>query len=473
MLPESLSLRLDDVVASLEAHHQAHLLAGLDRDDEAMVEAFVSQVESIDLVEVDGLLAAKGGSESTALDTVEPARCVGRHPEGEEGYREAGEALIRDGGVAAFTVAGGQGTRLGWNGPKGTFPATPITGKPLFRVFAEQLSAVDAKYGVETPWYIMTSPLNDADTRAFFQDNNWFGRDPESLLMFPQGVMPAVDDDGKLMLASPGVVAVNPDGHGGSLRALHRSGALEHARRRGVRHLSYFQVDNPTVRAIDPVFIGLHAGHPDSSGEMSSKMVPKVDASEKVGVFCRVDGRTQVIEYSDLPPELAEAVDESGSLRYLAGSIAIHVIGLDFIARLTEGGHEVSLPFHRARKKVPYWDPETGESVAPDEPNATKFEMFVFDALRFAGSGLVQETDRVEEFAPIKNAEGGDSAVSSARLQTERAARWMESAGATVPRTSSGAVDGRLEITAGTALEARDLSGRDLPTMEPGQDLVF
>ena len=206
---------------------------------------------------------------------------------------------------------------------------------------------------------------------------------------------------------------------------------------------------------------------------MSSKMVPKVDASEKVGVFCRVDGRTQVIEYSDLPPELAEAVDESGSLRYLAGSIAIHVIGLDFIARLTEGGHEVSLPFHRARKKVPYWDPETGESVAPDEPNATKFEMFVFDALRFAGSGLVQETDRVEEFAPIKNAEGGDSAVSSALLQTERAARWMESAGATVPRTSSGAVDGRLEITAGTALEARDLSGRDLPTMEPGQDLVF
>ena len=474
MKTESLPARLEAVTAALDAHGQSQLLEGLDHDNEAMVEGFVSQVESIDLDEIAALIATSGAATTADGDqTIEPAQVVARHPEGEEGFREAGEALIREGGVAAFTVAGGQGTRLGWNGPKGTYPATPITGKPLFRVFAEQLSAIDDRYGVVTPWYLMTSPLNDADTRSFFLDNNWFGRDPESILMFPQGVMPAVDDDGRLMLAGPGVLAVNPDGHGGSLRALHRSGALEHARSRGVKHLSYFQVDNPTVRTIDPVFLGLHVGHPDSSAEMSSKMVPKADPAEKVGVFCKIDGRTEVIEYSDLPAELAEATDADGRIRFNAGSIAIHVLGVDFIERLTSGATETGLPFHRARKKVPYWNPATGETVAPSEPNATKFEMFVFDALHFAQAGLVQETDRVEEFAPIKNAEGTDSAVSSSALQTERAARWMERAGAAIPRSSDGAVEGRIEIAAATALEARDLAGRTLPAMTAGQDLVL
>ena len=463
--------RLDAAIAMLREHGQDHLAEGLDRVDEAGLDAFITQVESIDFAEVARLT---GGHETAQAPTsIEPAPVVPRHPDDADRHRAAGEALIRDGGIAAFTVAGGQGTRLGWNGPKGTFPATPITGKPLFRVFAEQLSAIDARYGVETPWYLMTSPLNDADTRAFFKDNNWFGRSPESILMFPQGVMPAVDDDGRLMLEAPGVVAVSPDGHGGSLRALHRSGALEHARRRGVQHLSYFQVDNPTVRTIDPLFVGLHVGHPDSSGEMSSKMVPKANAAEKVGVFCSVDGRTQVIEYSDLPAELAEATDAAGGLRFNAGSIAIHLIAVDFIERLTGGDAAASLPFHRARKKVPYWNPATGERVEPDAPNATKFEMFVFDALGFVEKGLVYETDRVEEFAPIKNAEGTDSAATSAALQTERAARWMEAAGATIPRRPDGSVDGRIEINPGTALDARDLAGRELPTMTAGQDLVF
>ncbi|MBC02341.1 MAG: hypothetical protein CMJ34_03415 [Phycisphaerae bacterium] len=473
MKNESLSARLDAVTAALDAHRQSQLLEGLDRSDDVMVEGFVSQVESIDLDEIATLIATTGPADSGDDRRIEPAHVVARDPEGEEDFRQAGEALIREGGVAAFTVAGGQGTRLGWNGPKGTYPATPITGKPLFRVFAEQLSAIDARYGTVTPWYLMTSPLNDADTRSFFLDNNWFGRDPDSILMFPQGVMPAIDDDGRMMLAAPGVLAVNPDGHGGSLRALQRSGALGHARSRGVRHLSYFQVDNPTVRTIDPVFLGLHVGHPDSSAEMSSKMVPKANAAEKVGVFCRIDGRTEVIEYSDLPADLAEATDADGRLRFNAGSIAIHVLGVDFIDRLTNGSTEAGLPFHRARKKVPYWNPATGESIAPTEPNATKFEMFVFDALHFAEAGLVQETDRVEEFAPIKNAEGTDSAVSSSGLQTERAARWLERAGVEIPRSSEGVVEGRIEIAAATALEARDLDGRSLPQMNAGEDLIL
>lgn len=475
MQTEPIAGRLEDAIATLGRHDQSHLTEGLDRSNDAAVTRFVEQVESIDFDEIRALIAtdAEEAAEAASRASIEPAPVVPRRPENEEHHREAGERLIKEGGVAAFTVAGGQGTRLGWKGPKGTFPATPITGKPLFRVFAEELSALDQRYGIETPWYLMTSPLNDADTRAFFEDNNWFGRHPESILMFPQGVMPAIDDVGRMMLAAPGVIAVNPDGHGGSLRALRRSGALEHARNRGVRQLSYFQVDNPTVRTIDPLFIGLHVGHPESSGEMSSKMVPKAGPDEKVGVFCSVDGRTEVIEYSDLPPGLSKETDPTGGLRFNAGSIAIHVLAIDFIERLTDGESAAGLPFHRARKKVPHWNSSTGETIAPSEPNATKFEMFVFDALHFAERGLVYETDRVEEFAPIKNAEGTDSAVSSGALQTERAARWMEQAGATIPRDDDGAVDGRIEIAAATALDARDLQGRTLPAMTAGQNLVF
>ncbi|MEE2971652.1 MAG: UTP--glucose-1-phosphate uridylyltransferase [Planctomycetota bacterium] len=473
MQTEPAARRLDAVVALLERHGQEHLLVGLDRADDPRVASFVVQVEAIDFDEIASLADPGGGHPDLDPGSIEPAPVVPRHPEDESTHREAGEQLIRDGGVAAFTVAGGQGTRLGWNGPKGTFPATPITGKPLFRVFAEQLTAVDRRYGVETPWYLMTSPLNDEATRSFFVDNNFFGRNPDSILMFPQGVMPAVDDRGRLMLAEPGVLAVSPDGHGGSLRALHRSGALEHARSRGVRHLSYFQVDKPTVRTIDPLFLGLHVGHPESSGEMSSKMVPKVNAGEKVGVFCRVGGRTRVIEYSDLPAHLAEATDRDGRLRFISGSIAIHVLAVDFVERLTDPQSEARLPFHRARKKVPFWNPDSGDRVEPGEPNATKFEMFVFDALHFARAGLVYETVRVAVSAPIKNAEGTDSAVSSGVLQTERAARWMEGAGAKIPRTDDGTVDGRIEIVAATALEAGDLEGRGLPGMTAGEDVVL
>ena len=472
MTAQSISERLDAAMKLLGAHDAMHLAEGLDGLDEDALDAFIQQVVAIDFDEFDRLRAAVGNDETSGA-TIEPAVVVPRRPEDEESLRRAGVEAIARGEIAAFTVAGGQGTRLGWNGPKGTFPAACITGKPLFRMFAEQLNAIDAKYDVTTSWYVMTSPLNDRDTRAFFEDNNWFGRPLDSILLFPQGVMPAMDDDGRMMLAGPGRVAVSPDGHGGSLRALHRSGALQHARSRGVRHLSYFQVDNPSVRAIDPLFVGLHLDHPESSGEMSSKMIPKANAAEKVGVFCRIDGRTQVIEYSDLPTELAEATDPEGRLRYDAGSIAIHLLSVDFIDRLTAGDEDSGLPFHRARKKVPYWDSKGGEVVSPTSPNATKFEMFVFDALHFAERGLVYETDRVEEFAPIKNATGVDSAESSAALQTERAARWLEAGGVEIPRDGDGVVEGRIEIAAATALEATDLDGIEPPTMTPGQDLVL
>ncbi len=462
-----------------ESAGQGHLFRFFDTIGREGQRRLLAQLADVDLDEIrrlHGQLATK----ETSLDiaAIDPAPYVPLGFADAARYRRIGEDLVREGKVAAFVVAGGQGTRLGWRGPKGTYPSTVVTGKPLFRVFAEQILAANRKYGVTIPWYVMTSPLNDADTRAFFRDNNWFGLEERNVFLFPQGTMPSITPDGKLLLEEKDTLAVNPDGHGGALRALRSSGAIEDMLARGITQLSYFQVDNPLVNVIDPTFLGLHASHPDSSGEMSSKMVAKRDAGEKVGVFCRErtphGGRTRVLEYSDLPPAVGQATDPDGRLRFRAGSIAIHVLSIAFIDRLTRNPEKFGLPFHRAIKKVPHIDPNTGTKVEPAQPNAVKFEAFIFDALAECRSSLVVETSRVGEFAPIKNASGEDSPASSHQLQSDRAAEWLASVGVAVPRRADGSTDARIEISPLTALDPDDLRRAALPTtIARGADVVI
>ena len=471
-----LASRLSSTRTLLEEFGQEHLLTFADELDANARAQLLDQLADIDIPAAAKLMQTARAMtfRPPPSELIAPAKCIARHPENAQAFYEQGEELLAQGKVAAFTVAGGQGTRLGWNGPKGTFPATPITGKPLFRVFAEAIHATTERYGAVVPWYIMTSPINDADTRAFFRDNNYFGLRPTDIVLFPQGVLPSFDPAGKFMLSAAGRVAVNPDGHGGSLRALRTSGTIEDMRGRGIEQISYFQVDNPSVHTLDPLFLGLHVGHESSSGEMSSKMVPKIDAAEKVGVFCEVEGRTCVIEYSDLPDELAGQTDDAGELVFRAGSIAIHLLSVDFVDRLTSDSTGSPLPLHQARKAVSFVDLESGKLIEPKTPNATKLEMFVFDAVPKAERSLVWETNRVEEFAPIKNATGVDSAVSSHALQVERAARWLESAGVTVPRDKNGASEAELEICSSTALSAAQLAAVELPkSIDPGEQLVL
>lgn len=473
--------------AMLDKHGQAHVLTFVDRLDNADRQRLLRQISGIDFPALDGLIDryVRQRERFELPADLAPAAYYpynardAKRPYDAGKYRAIGEDLIRAGKVAAFTVAGGQGTRLGWNGPKGTYPATVVTSKPLFRVFAEQILATQRRYGVRMPWYIMTSDLNDADTRRFFADNNHFGLpDPrQNVFIFPQGLLPSIDaTSGKVLLAGQGEIAMNPDGHGGSIKALRDSGAVDHMRSRGVEHISYFQVDNPLVRAIDPLFVGLHAAAPDSSGEMSSKMVAKAYAEEKVGVFCQSQGKTVVIEYSDLPAELARQTNADGSLRFNAGSIAIHMISAGFIERLTADAQRFALPFHRADKKVPHVDIASGAVVPPTSNNGVKLEAFVFDAIPLAESSIVYETSRGEEFAPIKNAEGVDSVVTSHQLQSERAARWLEAAGVKIPRNGKGETEAKIEVSPLSALCAEDMRGlgSKLPdSIERGAEIVL
>ncbi len=394
------------------------------------------------------------------IQPVKPYPRVPNTPELKELYARAerrGRELLAAGKVGAFLVAGGQGTRLGYDGPKGEYPVTPIRNKPLFQVFAEQLLAHGKAAGKPIPWYIMTSDINDAPTKAFFQKHHYFGYDPGNVRFFQQGMMPAFAYDGTMLLGEKDSLALSPDGHGGSLRALRRSGALDDMKSRGVEHLSYFQVDNPLVHTIDPLFIGLH----DLSGsEMSSKTIGKAGPLEKVGNFCVADGKLQVIEYSDLPESLAKQTNPDGSLKFNAGSIAIHALRVSFIERLTAGGR-LSLPWHRAEKKVPFVD-ASGTLVKPESPNAVKLEQFVFDAIPLANNPIVYETFREEEFSPVKNAEGNDSPATCRRDQIRRAARWLTASGTTVA-TKGGEPDAVIEIAPALAVSQDDLKGKPLP----------
>lgn len=437
---------MTDLRQRYEAHGQGHVFAHFDSLSETEQQSLLEQAAAIDLDEIESLYKTlvKGGStgDSSLAGGLEPADYIPRPGHSDTAdpgmWKEAalrGEAALRNGRVAAFTVAGGQGTRLGFDGPKGTYGVTPVLGKSLFNVFAEKILAASRIYGKPVPWYLMTSVLNHEETVAYFEQNDFFGLPRERVRFFTQGFMPAVDGEGKILMADRGEIALSPDGHGGALRALVRSGSIREMEADGIDTISYFQVDNPLVRCLDPAFIGFHLIH---QSDLSSKMVPKAYAGEKVGVFCQRDGQALVVEYSDLPEELTNATNADGSLRFNAGSIAIHIFSRDFIDRLGSGDDEsAKLPFHLAHKKVPFIDSE-GTRHEPASPNAWKFEMFVFDALPFANNPVIIETERADDFSPVKNAEGVDSPRTCRDDQLRQFARWAQAAGIAIETDETG-----------------------------------
>ena len=461
----------------LHAIDQSHLLNFYDELTDQQQQALLAQIAALDLDRIPSLVDQYVlNKPSLELDpaALAPATYYPREGDWDRAhFRAVGEDLLRNGKVAAFTVAGGQGSRLGYDGPKGEYPAGAVSAKPLFACLADWILWATRKFSHAPLWAIMTSPLNHERTVNFFNEHNHFGLDPDNVLFFSQGVMPSFNRaDGKVLLKDKATLATNPDGHGGSLRALHRSGALDTMRNRGIEHISYFHVDNPLVRVIDPTFLGLHAAAPDSSAQMSSKMVPKAAWNEKVGVFAHLNGKTAVIEYSDLPESLAKKADAQGNIAYNAGSVGIHTIAIEFVKSLSAGGN-FSLPFHRADKRVPCINTTTGEAINPSEPNAVKLETFVFDAVPLADRSIVYETDRIDEFAPIKNAEGTDSPTTCHAIQAERAARILESAGVKVPRNPDGTPDCKLELAPTFAASPDEIDPASVPPITPGSELTL
>lgn len=448
------------------AHGQGQVLRGWDALSGGERSSLLSQIDGIDFSLMDRLVAqcVHGQPEADHFDTIVPVPVIGLDDGSRCAAYEVGEEVLRSGRVGLFLVAGGQGTRLGYEGPKGAYPIGPVSGKSLFAYHAEKIHNLERRYGCVLPWYIMVSESNEAATRAFFHAQEHFGLDSGNIVFVRQRMVPCVDESGRFLLERRDRIAMNPNGHGGCLPAMVEGGVMADARARGVDTLSYFQVDNWAVKVADPLFIGYHVMR---AGEMSSKCHRRNDPREAVGVHCLCDGAYRVIEYTELDiyPQLV-TVDASGGPVYYAGNPAIHILSVDFVERMYEAYE--GFPWHCSHKAIPYVD-EAGETVHPERPNGYKFETFVFDALRFVRHApIALEIERAGEYTPTKQFTGVNSVEASRASMAAHWGDWLDAAGSPVARTASGAVSIQLEVSPQFALTQEEFvsksAGRRWPT---------
>ena len=353
----------------------------------------------------------------------------------------AGEKELAAGRVAVLLVAGGQGSRLGYDGPKGCYSIGPITGAPLFYFHARKVLARSIRYGASIPFYIMTSEANDEATQKCFEENDYFGLNPKDVFFFTQGMWPGMTKEGRIILDRPDHIFMSPDGHGGLLAALKRSGALADMKKRGIKSVFFFQVDNPLVEIADPAFIGYHVLQ---KSEYSLKLCAKRDPFEKVGMPMQFGRTFRMVEYTEMTKEQCLR-KQNGRLYFLYGSPAIHVFDRAFLDR--EAAKQ--MPLHLAFKKIPMV--ENGKVVKPTEPNGYKFEKFIFDILPNAKRAAFLAFDQKDEFSPVKNAEGNDSPATCKQDLQAKWARWFAELGVKVPKEVP------IEIDPVYALDASDL----------------
>ncbi len=390
----------------LEKSGQNHMIEALERLQGCERKNLAAQLLRIDrelLSELQAVL--RNPPRQKPLEKIEPAP-VKRLPKTEEKPNEAmavaekGKVALENDRVAALTVAGGQGTRLGFDGPKGAFPIIPKKNKSLFHLLAEKISSARNRYRCRMPWLIMTSPNNDCATKKFFEKNDFFGMDPNSVHFFTQNLNPILGPGGKLVLEEADRLLMGPDGHGGVFAALQSSGLIEKLESETLDLISYFQVDNPLVTVADERYIGYHLME---NADFSCKVIPKRDPFEGLGVAVLKKGRPAIIEYVDLPEKMACEKNENNKLKYRFGSIAIHIINSRFAGEMAEATD--AMPWHVAEKNYKILGPG-GEK---EETRCYKFEKFVFDCLEHARGCAFVEVDRESEFAPVKNASGKDS----------------------------------------------------------------
>jgi len=463
-----MALSYEEARERLAENGQAHVLRFWDTLAAPERQALLRQIAGIDFALARRLIDIWIRNEPAAerIERIEPIPLIPKadltRPDAREAW-DAGEEALRAGRVGLFLVAGGQGTRLGFSGPKGAYPIGPVSKKSLFAFHAEKIRNVERRYGCVLPWYIMVSDANHAATRTFFAEHDHFGLRASDVRFLTQPMVPCVDTHGLFMLDQPGALAMNPNGHGGCIPAMVENGVIEDARERGIDMLSYFQVDNWAVKVADPFFLGYHALH---KAEMSSKNHAKGHPREAVGVHCLCDGEYRVIEYTELDiyPQLLE-VDAQGTPLHRAGNPAIHILSVDFVERVF--GNYDAFPWHRAFKRIPFVN-EQGERVEPDEPNGYKFETFVFDALRFiAHPPVALEIDRAGEYTPIKQLEGANSVQAAWARMKAYWAQWLDAAGCPIPRDATGAIPIKIEISPEFALSKEEFvektAGRSWP----------
>ncbi len=389
---------------------QAHLTAHCARLNETKRALFQREIEQIDYVKIEQLYNSlcKGESITETKQTITPITPLIPSPEQIKQYTEIGKKALQDGKVAALLLAGGQGSRLGHDGPKGTYDIGVSGGKSLFELHANYLKEQNQLTGHNMTWLIMTSAINHAATVQFFEENDYFGYPKDKITFFEQGMIEAVDFDGKIIIESETKISRSPDGNGGCFRALKENKLIDKLIADGCEWLFVFNVDNAIVNIADPLFIGFTIA---AQSTCSAKVVEKTAPEEKVGIPCVVDGKPTIVEYSELTEAMLNARDDDGRLYYRGGNIGNYCLSLAVLKRYLEK----PLNYHLATKKIAYLD-DSGQTVKPTEPNGYKFELFIFDIFPAFSNMAVMQVERELEFAPVKNATGNDSPETAKRL---------------------------------------------------------
>ena len=402
---------LEIIRKTLKKYSQEHLLNGYERLDEVKQRQLLGQIKTTDFELINSLYHNTKKELEMPEDHIAPIEYLDKEKLNGfyRNYQETGEKAIRAGKLAAVTMAGGQGTRLGHSGPKGTYDIGLESHKSLFELLSDSLKEQGRKYDVIIPWFIMTSEENNKDTIEFFAKHRNFGYEKDkNLFFFKQGELPMVDTEGKILIGEDGLIKEAADGHGGIYEALVKNGMTAKMREQGVEWLFIGGVDNCLVKMVDPLLMGLAI---EKQVTAAGKSVVKANPQEKVGVFCKKNGKPSVVEYTEIPEEMAQATDEKGELIYGESHILCNLFNIDAVERMGSK----PLPYHSAFKKATYIDKD-GNKVVPDGPNAYKFEAFLFDAFGELDDMAILRVKREEEFAPVKNASGVDSPETAREL---------------------------------------------------------
>ena len=404
--------KLKQVEQTLAKYGQEQLLDEYNRlTDKKEKQDFLDSILTIDFNQVKTLYENSKEKPSFMDSKIEPIDYTDKSKlskEEYEKYKAIGEKKIKEGKLAVVTMAGGQGTRLGHSGPKGTYDLGLDTHKSIFEILTDTLNEARKKYEIDIPWYIMTSEENNKPTVEFFKQHNFFGYPEKCVTFFKQGKLPMLSTDGKILIDENGKIKEAADGHGGIFQSMLRDGVIYDMKARGIEWVFIGGVDNVLVKPVDAVLIGLAE---DKKVLAAGKSLVKANPQEKVGVFCKRNGKPSVIEYSEITPEMAAETNENGELKYGESHILCNLFNIKAIEKISQ----MNLPYHIAFKKAKYID-NNGNLVVPDKPNAYKFESFLFDAFESLDDLAIMRVKREEEFAPVKNAEGVDSPETARKL---------------------------------------------------------
>ena len=395
----------------LKKYKQEHLLNEYEKLDEQKQEILLNQILNIDFDLIERLYENANKKPEMTEDEITPIEYVEKEKmtiDEKTKYNKIGEDIIKQGGLAVITMAGGQGTRLGFNGPKGACTIGLESGKTIFEILIDVLKDSEIKYGVKVHWYLMTSKENNEATMKFFEENNYWNYGKENVTFFIQGELPMLGTDGKILRTEDGLIKEAADGHGGILEAIYKNNILEDMQKRNIKWVYIGGVDNILAKMVDATFIGLAQ---DGGYFAAGKSLVKACPEEKVGVFCKKNGKPTVVEYTEITQEMAEARDENGELLYGESHILCNLFSIEAIEKISKN----KLPYHTAFKKADYLD-EKGNYIKADKPNAYKFESFIFDAFETLDNMIIMRVKREEEFAPVKNKEGVDSPETARKL---------------------------------------------------------